>query len=76
MIFFILLDTNVILDFAMKRGEHYAPAMKIMKKIAEGHLIADRFHEIKSKTSHRGRIPKCQTEMRITARRNLRRLGG
>jgi len=23
---FILLDTNVILDFAMKRGEHYVPA--------------------------------------------------
>ena len=37
---FILLDTNVILDFAMKRGEHYAPAREIMKEIAEGRLIA------------------------------------
>jgi len=37
---FILLDTNVILDFAMKRGEHYVPARKIMKEIAEGRLIA------------------------------------
>ena len=37
---FILLDTNVILDFAMKRGEHYAPARRIMKEIAEGRLIA------------------------------------
>jgi len=39
MIFFILLDTNVILDFAMKRGEHYAFARKIMEEIAEGRLI-------------------------------------
>jgi len=28
---FILLDTNVILDFAMKRGEHYVSALGIMK---------------------------------------------
>ena len=40
MMFFILLDTNVILDFAMKRTEHYAPAKGIMEKIADGHLIA------------------------------------
>ena len=40
MTFFILLDTNVILDFAMKRGEHYVHALKIMKEIAEGRLIA------------------------------------
>jgi predicted nucleic acid-binding protein len=36
----ILLDTNVILDFAMKRREHYVPALKMMKEIADGHLIA------------------------------------
>jgi len=39
MIFFILLDTNVILDFAMKRGEYYAPAREIMNEIADGRLI-------------------------------------
>ena len=38
--FFILLDTNVILDFALKREEHYAFARKIMEEIAEGRLIA------------------------------------
>ena len=37
---FIMLDTNVILDFAMKRGEHYAPALRIMRRIADGHLVA------------------------------------
>ena len=37
---FIMLDTNVILDFAMKRGEHYAPALGIMRRIADGHLVA------------------------------------
>jgi predicted nucleic acid-binding protein len=36
----IMLDTNVILDFAMRRGEHYVPALGIMKEIAHGHLIA------------------------------------
>ncbi len=40
MIFFILLDTNVILDFAMRRGEHYVFARRIMKEIANGRLIA------------------------------------
>ena len=38
--FSILLDTNVILDFAMKRGEHYAPASGIMREIADGRLVA------------------------------------
>jgi predicted nucleic acid-binding protein len=60
MISFILLDTNVILDFAMKRGEHYAPAMKIMYEIAEGHLIAylsasqitDIYYFLEKKFSH------------------------
>ena len=37
---FILLDTNVILDFAMKRGEHYVSALGIMKEIASGRLNA------------------------------------
>jgi len=37
---FILLDTNVILDFAMKRGEHYVPASGIMREIADGRLVA------------------------------------
>ena len=40
MILFVLVDTNVILDFAMKRGEHYAHARELMKEIAEGRLIA------------------------------------
>ena len=60
MIFFILLDTNVILDFAMKRGEHYAPALEIMRRIAEGHLIAhvsasqitDIYYFLEKKFSH------------------------
>jgi len=40
MIFFILLDTNVVLDFGLEREEHYVPALKIMNEIAEGRLIA------------------------------------
>jgi predicted nucleic acid-binding protein len=40
MILTILLDTNVILDFALKREQHYVPAKKIMEKIADGRLIA------------------------------------
>ena len=37
---YAILDTNVILDFSMRRGEHYLPARRIMDKIAEGRLIA------------------------------------
>jgi predicted nucleic acid-binding protein len=36
----VLLDTNVILDFALKRAEHYVPARKIMCEIADGRLVA------------------------------------
>jgi len=36
----VLLDTNVILDFALKRAEHYAPARRIMWEIADGRLTA------------------------------------
>jgi predicted nucleic-acid-binding protein len=60
MIFFILLDTNVILDFAMKREEHYVVAAKIMEEIADGHLIAhvsasqitDLYYFLEKKFSH------------------------
>ena len=40
MIVDVLLDTNVILDFALKRAEHYVPAKRIMWEIADGRLIA------------------------------------
>ena len=36
----VLLDTNVILDFALKRAEHYVPAKRLMWEIADGHLNA------------------------------------
>ena len=36
----ILLDTNVVLDFAMKRAGHYAPALRIMDEIADARLVA------------------------------------
>ncbi len=60
MIFFILLDTNIILDFAMRRGEHYVFAREIMKEITEGRLIAhisasqitDIYYFLKKEFSH------------------------
>ncbi len=39
MMLFVLLDSNVVLDFALRRGSFYAPAAKIMKEVAEGRLI-------------------------------------
>jgi len=58
--FSILLDTNVILDFAMKRGEHYAPALGVMKEIASGRLnaqvsasqITDMYYFLEKEFSH------------------------
>ena len=57
---FILLDTNVVLDFAMKRGEHYAPALEVMKEIASGRLharvsasqVTDMYYFLEKKFSH------------------------
>jgi hypothetical protein len=36
----VLLDANVILDFALKRAEHYVHAKRIMWEIADRHLTA------------------------------------
>ena len=56
----IFLDTNVVLDFTMKRGEHYAPARKIMNEIAENRLnayvsasqVTDFYYFLEKKFSH------------------------
>ena len=39
MITSILLDTNVVLDVTMERGEHFAPAKRIMDEIVAGRLF-------------------------------------
>ena len=56
----ILLDTNVILDFFMERGEHYATARETMEKIEEGRLnahvsasqITDVYYVLEKELSH------------------------
>ena len=56
----ILIDTNVVLDFAMKRGEFFAPADRIMKEIVEGRLsgyvsasqVTDIYYFLEKRFSH------------------------
>lgn len=39
MMFFVLIDSNVVLDFALRRGKFYAPAARIMAEVAAGRLV-------------------------------------